>query len=62
VKYRVDLIHTYPTPENPRGEAVQDSWTYHDNRGDGTIERIREKVSKMNQVVKVISVRPLKRD
>jgi hypothetical protein len=62
VKYRIDLIHTYPTSENPKGEPVQDIWTFHDDRGDGTIERIREKVAKLNQVVKVLSVRPLKRD
>lgn len=62
VKYRIELIHTYPTPENPRGEAVKDSWTVHDDRTDGTEQRIREKVAKLNQVIKVLSVRPVKKD
>ena len=62
MKYRIELVHTYQTPKNPKGEAVQDVWTFHDDRADGTIERIREKVAKLNQVVKVLSVRPLKRE
>lgn len=62
VKYRVDLVHTYPTPDNPKCEPVRDTWFLHDEQGEGVIERIREKVAKLNQVVRVLSVRPMKRD
>ena len=62
MKYAIELIHTYPTEGNPQGNAVREKWTVLDDGSPSTIERVRERIAKLNQVVKVLSVKPVEQD